>query len=334
MSHADPKPSIKFPAWASILFKRVLTVFIIALVSFILYRVFSKYDMHAIWKEVRATSTDALLLAGMYTALNYLVLTGYDTLAFKYIGKKLSYSRIGFTAFISYTFSHNVGAALVSGGAVRFRLYSKWGIGPGDITRVLLFSGFHFWIGLFVLGAIVCLIYPQDFADALHIPISWTVTIAIGMLIPVFYYLWLTLKPKGRAIRFREWRMEVPPLHLAVLALILACIDWMCAASVLYHLLPGYKEVHYTEVLVAFLAAQMGGVMSHVPGGFGVFESIFFVSLSDHYRDEALVGSLVLYRFFYYFAPFFVGAMAYIAYEGKLHRFPFSKKKGSVHTKD
>lgn len=309
--------------------KKISPVIIVGFVSFIVYRLFQKYDLQKIIREIQNISLEALLWAGGLTALNYLILTLYDMLAVRYIGKRLNPFKVGFTAFISYTVSHNVGAALVSGGAVRYRLYSRWGFTVGEITKIVLFAGFHYWAGLFFLGGFVCLIFPKSFGLALGFSHILSLIIGVSLLIPIFYYLYLTLKP-GRALNIKSWSMEIPSLKVAFSALIVACADWMCAAAVLYNLLPHHKTVPFTECLVAYLAAQMGGVMSHVPGGLGVFESIIVLALEKEYAGEALVGSLILFRFFYYFAPFALGALSYIAYELKIHKIPvgilFSRK--------
>ena len=39
-------------------------------------------------------------------------------------GKKLPYRRVLFTSFLSYAISNNVGHAWLSGGSMRYRLYS------------------------------------------------------------------------------------------------------------------------------------------------------------------------------------------------------------------
>lgn len=297
-----------------------ITALLIFIVIGLIIWVLSRYDLNLVVTEILLIERKYLYLALGFTVFNYVILTFYDALAFKYIKQDLSFGKIGLTAFLSYSFSHNVGAALVSGGAVRYRMYSRWGISGANIARIVVFTGFHYWVGLFVLGAIVGIIFPSDFAEIYPFGETAIIVLAKLCLLPVLYYLYLTLRP-GRKISIRNFHMEVPPLRLAVLALFVACIDWICAATVLYFLLPGHHDLAFLEGIIAYLGAQMAAVSSHVPGGIGVFESVLFLFLQSHYRAEALLGSLLLFRFCYYFLPFFLAAVLYIVYEIGLHKF-------------
>lgn len=302
-----------------------ITALLILLVVGLIIWVLSRYDLNLVVNEILLMERSALLLALGFTVFNYVILTFYDALAFKYIKQDLSFGKIGLTAFLSYSFSHNVGAALVSGGAVRYRMYSRWGISGANIARIVVFTGFHYWVGLFVLGAIVGLIFPSDFAEIYPVGKNAIILLALLCLLPVAYYLYLTLRP-GVKLSIKSFHMEVPPLRLALFALVVACIDWLCAATVLYFLLPDHNQLPFLEAVIAYLGAQMAAVSSHVPGGIGVFESVLFLFLQSHYRAEALLGSLLLFRFCYYFLPFFLAAVLYIVYELKIHKLLFKRR--------
>src|SRR3546814_9595417 len=79
-------------------------------------------------------------LSLMFTAAAYLVLTVYDTTAFSYIGRHLSYRRVGFVSFLSYAFSHSLGFGGLTGSAIRYRFYTAWGVSAFDIAKVILFE--------------------------------------------------------------------------------------------------------------------------------------------------------------------------------------------------
>jgi hypothetical protein len=79
-------------------------------------------------------------------------------------------------------------------------------------------------------------------------------------------------------------------------------VDWALAAAVLYALLPP-GAIAFHAVLSAFLAAQILGLVSHVPGGLGVFESAMVVLLRTDLSASVLLPALVLYRLIYYVAP-------------------------------
>ena len=110
------------------------------------------------WPELTAavvgTPRPRLAVAIALTALNYFVLTGYDQLAFAYIGKALPRARIALTSFLAYAISNNVGLAMVSGASVRYRFYTRWGVTAEELSRIVFSYSVTFWLGLFALGGL------------------------------------------------------------------------------------------------------------------------------------------------------------------------------------
>ena len=129
--------------------------------------------VYVIWKEFRdlkiadiraalaAIPPRALLLAFLWTVLSYGVLTFYDRLGTIYAGHKVSYGRVSFASFCAYALSHNLGFAAVSGAAVRYRLYSHWGLSPFEIAKVVAFCSLTFGLGGMVLGGIILFVEPD-----------------------------------------------------------------------------------------------------------------------------------------------------------------------------
>src|SRR5262245_39825751 len=81
---------------------------------------------HALMADVVQTPPSRLALAAFLTILNYLVLTGYDFLAFASIGKALPRARIAIASLLAYAIANNVGFAMLSGASVRYRFYTRW----------------------------------------------------------------------------------------------------------------------------------------------------------------------------------------------------------------
>lgn len=260
-----------------------------------------------------ATPSSNVIRAIVLCAINYMILTLYDMLAFRYIRHPLSYAKIGFTAFISFAFSQTVGFALLSGGAIRYRLYSAWGCSAQEIAKVIAFSGLHFWMGLFLLSGIACLLDPADVINMVGIASSGSRLIGIAFLAPIAVYLFLTTR-RRESLWIRNWEIPMPSLKLASLSLAVACLDWIVVAAILHSLLPVAAGVSFYRLLLAFFVSQAAGVMSHVPGGLGVFETVMVVSMSHISRPE-LLASLLLFRGIYYLLPFAIAVCLLVAWE-------------------
>ena len=108
--------------------------------------------MHKIYAELRALSLEQILLALAGVVLSYLAVTGYDTLALRYAGKPLAYARTAFASFTSYALSNTLGLPLLTGSAVRYRLYSSWGLGAKEIGILAIITGVTLYVGALAIG--------------------------------------------------------------------------------------------------------------------------------------------------------------------------------------
>jgi phosphatidylglycerol lysyltransferase len=268
----------------------------------IIHHKLKQYHYHDIAAELAKTPIVYVLAALGLTFLDYLVLTSYDTLALIYIGHRLPYHKIAVASFIGYVFGHNT--TIVGGSAARYRIYSALGLSAGEVARLVVFCSLTFWLGFFTLGGLAFLFHPQ----AIQQPFHTTRPIGIAFLALLAAYFALTAVRK-RPLVLRGWEFAIPSLRLAFGQIVIASIDWALAGSVLYALLARTIELSYLEFLEIFLLAQVIGLVSTVPGGLGVFESVMLLLLSDAAQPSTLIGSLLLYRVIYYILPLGVASI-------------------------
>ncbi len=287
-----------------------LLLFVVALV--VLRRELHAVSWHALVRDVVDTPLAPLSLAVFLTACNYAVLTGYDFLAFAYIGKKLSSGRIVLASFLAYAIANNVGFAMVSGASVRYRFYTRWGITAEDLSRIVFSYAVTFWLGLLLLGGLSLAVSPLPSALAfpgseLVRPAGWLCVLA-GPAYVVATFI------RREPLRF--WRVELPlpPPKIAVAQLGVSVLDWALAAAVLYALLPA-SGLSFLALLGAFVTAQLLGLASHVPGGVGVFEGLMVVLLKPFLSSATVLPVLVVYRVVYYLLPLAVALLVLVADE-------------------
>ena len=170
--------------------RRALPV-VIAAVLFVAALEVLRVELHAVsWRDLTAdvwrTPPARLLLALALTALNYATLTGYDLIAFVYIGKRLPRRRIAAVSFLAYAISNSVGLAMLSGASVRYRIYTRWGVTAEELSRIVFSYSATFWLGLFALGGVSLVTAPiPDGAG----PPRWAIVPAgwLLMLLPAAY---------------------------------------------------------------------------------------------------------------------------------------------------
>jgi phosphatidylglycerol lysyltransferase len=259
---------------------------------------------HGLTNAVAAIPAERLLLAVFLTVVNYAVLTGYDFLAFAYIGRRLPWRRVVMTSFLAYAISNNVGFAMLSGASVRYRFYTRWGITAEDLSRIVFSYVVTFWLGLLLIGGLSLALSPLPREMA---PIGWLLAGA-----SVWYVIAAALR-RG-PIRIRRLELALPPPRLAVAQLAISVVDWTLAGAILYVFLPS-GSVPFLALLGAFLAAQLLGLASHVPGGLGVFEGLMVLLLRPFVPSADVLPALIAYRAVYYLLPMSVAAIALVADE-------------------
>ncbi len=289
-----------------------ITLFAAAL--WVLHGALRDYHYQDVVRQIRDLPPRSLVRALGLTALSYLVLTGYDTLALRYIRRPLSYGRTAVASFIGYAFSHNLGLSLLTGGSVRYRLYSAWGLTAAEVTNVVAFCGVTFWLGFLALGGAVFALTPPAIPEALHLPVASARPLGLVFLLLVAGYVSWTVLRK-RPLTIRGWEFPVPSARLLLSQIAVSSLDWMLAGSVVYALLPRAVAPSYPAFLAIYLLAMIAGVASQVPAGLGVFETIMLLLLPPAAPASAILGSLLAFRVVYNFLPLTVAATLLGSYE-------------------
>lgn len=241
-------------------------------------------------------------LACGFTALSYLLLTGYDALALKRLGLSIAYRTTALASFTSYSVSFTLGFPIVTGGTVRYWIYSPKGVRASEVARLTVIAGLTFWLGL---GAILCacLLYAAD-SVALLARTSPLVVQGVGAAVALGTLGYLGWIATGeRTFRVRGWNLPLPGLGITLGQMFLGASEVCAAAAVLFVLLPGGHGIDYPTFLAAYVFACLIGIASHAPGGLGVFEATMLVAL-NRLPFEGVLGALLLFRIIYYLLPF------------------------------
>ncbi|PYR36300.1 MAG: hypothetical protein DMF90_10545, partial [Acidobacteria bacterium] len=271
----------------------------------LLRRELSAASWHELTSGVLATPTWRLGLSVLLTAVSYAVLTGYDFLAFAYIGRSLPWTQVVLASSLAYAVANNLGVATLSGGTVRYRFYSRWGVSAAELSRIVFSYSVTFWLGWLLLGGFSLatsrlsgLAGPAGLAGPVE-----SLRVPLGLLLAMISIAYVAAAFVRRApFRFRSVELAWPSPRIAVLQLVVSSVDWVLASAVLYVLLPasGLTLLGFTG---AFLGAQLLGLVSHVPGGVGVFEGAMVFLLKGFLGSEQVLPALLVYRAVYYLIP-------------------------------
>jgi uncharacterized membrane protein YbhN (UPF0104 family) len=275
-------------------------------------------------EDIVERSPGTIVAAIGLTALNYLILVGYDLLAVRYVGVPLPLRRVALASFTAYTCGYNFGSTL-AGTSIRYRLYSAWGVPPMKILQLLIILALTFWFGMLFLGGVVFIAAPLDLPDKLcevlgkaHLHFTTTRPLGVFCLTLALAYIGLSAL-HYESVKLGRRRLPVPPFKLTVCQVLIASADLLLVAGVLYVLWPASEPISYLQVLGVYMLVFVTGVLTHVPGGYGVMEEVLILVIPDVGARSDVIASWLLFRVIYYIIPLFFSLAALGSYELVLH---------------
>jgi uncharacterized membrane protein YbhN (UPF0104 family) len=281
------------------------SILIIALAITTLIRTLKGVDAGVILTALADTRPHYVALAALCVVGSFCTLTFYDYFALRTIGKKhVPYRIAAMSAFTSYTIGHNIGATVFTGGAIRFRIYSDYGLSAIDVAKICFLSGLTFWLGnLLVLG--FGLVWHPTAASAMDLlPAPINRLIALGCLAGIVaYFVWLSMGKQRRELGQNGWKVVLPSARLTLLQMLIGVVDLGFCALAMYLLMPQQPYIDFISLAVVFILATLLGFASHAPGSLGVFDAAMLVALPQFGREE-LVATLVVFRILYFVIPF------------------------------
>jgi glycosyltransferase 2 family protein len=246
-----------------------------------------------------------IALAALCVVGAFCTLTFYDFFALRTIGKKhIPYRIAAMSAFTSYSIGHNIGATVFTGGAIRFRIYSDYGLSAIDVAKICFLSGLTFWLGnIFVLGVGMAL-HPEAASSMDQLPPAMNQLIAISLVVAIFAYLgWLVLGRNRRQLGQNGWKVVLPSAQLTLVQILIGVVDLGFCALAMYLLVPSDPQIDFLSLSVVFILATLLGFASHAPGSLGVFDAAMLVALPQFGREQ-LLATLLVFRVLYFVIPF------------------------------
>jgi phosphatidylglycerol lysyltransferase len=282
-------------------------------IAWVIRRELAHLSLATVLDQLHALPRHAVLLATAGVFASYVLLSGYDWLALRYLRRRLPYRHVLLTSFIAFVFAQNFGASAVTGSAVRYRLYAAHGLGALDVAGIALFSSLTTGLGLCTVAGGSLLLAPGHGAAVLHLPRALMLLAGAGLLLlPLLYALLSHHGPKQLA--WRGWVLRVPQPPIALAQILIGALDIACVGSLLWLLLPGAAGVGPLAFAGVYATAIAAATLSHVPGGLGVLESVIVLALPQIGAAE-IVGALVAWRVIQYLLPLLVAATAFSVHE-------------------
>lgn len=297
--------------------KKLLTLAFFIIVPVLLYMLAKNIEWKEVEEALRSYSLTTLLMGGGIALLSYLVFASYDLVGRHYTGHNLPVRQIIPLAFVCYAFTLNL-TAWVGGIALRFRLYSRLGLEPGTITKILSMSLITNWLGYIILAGSLFAFRQVDLPEKIQIGATALQFIGIALLAVAALYFWACRFSKRRSFTFREHKISLPSAKLAFIQAGLAMVNWMLMGLIIFTLMP--DEVSYQTVLGILLISSIAGVITHIPAGLGVLEAIFLSALQHQLSKGSILAALIGYRLLYFLLPLAIACVMYFILEARAKR--------------
>lgn len=285
-----------------------VSVAVIGIACYVLYHMLRHIDAEEVLEAIKDTEPHQIILAALFVAAGYFTLTFYDLFAVRAIGRAdIPYRINALAAFTSYSIGHNVGASVFTGGAVRYRIYSAWGLNAIDVAKICFLAGLTFWLGNAAVLGLGIAYHPEAAAAIDQLPPWLNRLAALGIILAlVVYVAWVSLRPRG--VGRGPWTVILPGGSLTLLQIAIGIVDLGFCALAMYVLVPDEPNLGFIVVAVIFVAATLLGFASHSPGGLGVFDAAMLVGLWQMDRED-LLGGMLLFRLLYYITPFVISVI-------------------------
>ena len=294
----------------------LVSLLIFGLAVFLLIRTLETLDLARIQTALAKTTSRQIGLAIVCSTISYLALTGYDAVAMRQLRLKVPYRTIALGSFAAYAISFVLGFPLITGGTVRYWVYSRVGLTPGKVASLTLIASITFWLGMALVLGLALSLQPAAIANLDHLATSLNFLLGIGVLAAIMGYL-AFVSLRRRRMRVRGLRLELPGFVLTCFQIVLGLIDLCGASAALFFLLPVGHGINYILFVALYVFACLLGIASNAPGGIGVFELTMLHVVSVPSADSVL-ASLLIFRVVYYFLPFLLALALLGAHEGAL----------------
>jgi glycosyltransferase 2 family protein len=284
------------------------------LAAWVLWRTFQRIDLADVLANMRAVPSSTLALAALCAAGAFTTLAFYEVAVVRYVKHCIGRAKPMVTALIAFPLGHAVGQAMLSGGALRYRMYTPAGFSATEVGATVLLANLPYGLAFGLLIDLALVFEAATLEPVFRIQAPWLFALGcIGVAKDVGYALtiWFREKP----IKLGGWAVNLPTPAMTALQVLVGLLDIGLVSTVLYLLLPAGTGLGYLPFLAVYLASVLAGVLSHVPAGLGVLESMLLLLLPG-VPPEQLLAAVLMYRAIYEIVPALGALVLWAAFEG------------------
>jgi len=217
------------------------------------------------------------------------------------------------TAVIANPLGRAIGVALVSGGALRYRMYAPEGLTIRQVGAIIVLVAMPYAFGVGWLIDLSLLLHLDDASRAFQLPLA--VVAAFGVLGLAKDVGWLAFVAwRKDPITIGGQALRLPSLRDALVQIGFGLAQISLMTTILYLFMPPELSMTWPAFVAIYCLAFVAGQLSNVPAGLGVLEAALFLMLPQ-IPPGKLVGAVLAYRAVYEVIPLLCALVLLLIYE-------------------
>ncbi|MCA0045074.1 bifunctional lysylphosphatidylglycerol flippase/synthetase MprF [Celeribacter litoreus] len=288
--------------------KVILSLSVFTVAIFVLHDLVAGVRVHDVIADIRSVASLSLFEALLATTVSYLAIAFYDVISLSSAAPGRVPNRAAYLiGAAGYAISNLLGTSFLSASIVRLRAYMAAGVSLPKVAIVLGTSWLGFWSGFALLFGGLMVFHPSGLSKIFALPdaLETILGVCLGLSVAAFA-IWLG--SRGRQVSWKKFVFPLPDARTFLFLTVAGAVDILFAALCLWVLIPADVAENFVYFFALFTFAIGVGILSHSPGGLGVFEATMVAGLGAGARSD-LLAALVLYRVVYTLYPFVFAAL-------------------------
>jgi phosphatidylglycerol lysyltransferase len=290
-----------------------INVVLFGIAIVVLRKILTQYPFAEIVKSLHHIRWPFIWASVALTVLGYAALVGYDYVSLRLARHPIALRNMWRASFISQAMQNSAPMAIVAGGGLRYRLFTRLGVTGAETAAVVAGNLMTFVLGLLAVAGISFVIAPVSIPTSFHLPVKSLRTVGVLFLLLVVTAVVMAERRIG-TIRIWRWSFDLPTGKTLREQMSVSVADWLLSSTALYVLMLAGGPVPFPRFLSAFLLAQIVTQVVPLPGGIGVFEAAILLLRPHQVHATLATAALLVYRVVYYLIPLFA-ATAILALE-------------------
>ena len=290
-----------------------LSVAIVTMAARVLYKTIRHIKLADVLAALHAIPLASILISVLLVTTLYNALAIYEAIVVRFVEGGASPRRAVLAALLAAPIGHAVGWGAVSGGAIRYRIYSAVHLPPLDIGKIALLAAIPYPAGLGLLLGVSLVLQSEPAAAILHVSAALARGTGLALLALHAAYLFLIATRRAPLV-FGRFRMTLPPPDVTAVQYCVGVIEVCCGAGVLYLMLPPIPGLPFLVFLGVYVLSILAALASSVPAGLLVLEAML-IRLLPHVPEPTLLAAVAVYRLVLEIVPLLVAISLFVAYE-------------------